>query len=72
MTIRASPAAWHYIFGFGGGQDAAAARTVGGRATPAARKARPAAGRGAERTTKRLLSCSISVSVSESRSARNH
>ena len=29
----------------------------------------PAAGRGAERTTKRLPSCSISVSVSESRSA---
>jgi hypothetical protein len=31
--------------------------------------ARLAAGRGAERTTKRLPSCSISVSVSESRSA---
>src|SRR6478735_2724170 len=36
---------------------------------PAARKAKLAAGRGAERTMKRLPSCSISVSVSESRSA---
>ena len=44
-------------------------RTVGGRATPAARRARLAAGRGAERTMKRLPSYAISVSVSESRSA---
>ena len=36
---------------------------------PTARIARLAAGRGAERTTKRLPSCSISVSVNESRSA---
>ena len=42
---------------------------MGGRATPAARSARLAAGRGAERTIKRLPSYSISVSVSESRSA---
>jgi len=41
----------------------ASCRTVGGRATPAARKARLAAGRGAERRTKRLPSCSTSVSV---------
>ena len=46
-----------------------ASRTVGGSATPAARRARLAAGRGAERTMKRLLSCSISVSVNKSRSA---
>jgi hypothetical protein len=39
-------------------------RTVGGSATPAALRARLAAGRGAERTTKCLPSCSISVSVS--------
>jgi hypothetical protein len=49
---------------------AEASRTVGGSATPAARIiARLAAGRGVERTVKRLPSCSISVSVSESRSA---
>ena len=36
---------------------------------PTARIARLAAGRGAEPTTKRLPSCSISVSVNESRSA---
>src|SRR6516225_5937163 len=56
-------------FSIGRSQEAAASRTVGGSATPAARKARLAAGRGAERTIKRLPSCSISVSVSESRSA---
>ena len=44
-------------------------RTVGGNATPVARRARLAAGLGAERTTKRLPSCSIPVSVSESKSA---
>jgi hypothetical protein len=38
----------------GGFQEAAASRTVGGRATAAARKARLAAGRGAARTKKRL------------------
>jgi hypothetical protein len=48
---------------------AEASRTVGGSATPAARIARLAAGRGAERTVKRLASCPISVAVSESRSA---
>src|SRR6195256_2505190 len=68
MIIRAALAAWHYIFG-SGDQPAAASRTVGGRATPAARTARLAAGRGAERTPKRLPSCSISVSVNDSRSA---
>jgi hypothetical protein len=70
MAIRAALAAWHYIFG-SGDQPAAASRTVGGSATPAARTARLAAGRGAERTTKRLPSCSISVSspVNGSRSA---
>jgi hypothetical protein len=41
-----------------------AGRTVGGSATPVARMARLAAGCGAERTMKRLPSCSISVSVS--------
>src|SRR5215475_6428622 len=66
MAISTAPAAWHYILG---AVDQSAWRTVGGSATPAARKARLAAGRGAERTTKRLPSCSISVSVSESRSA---
>jgi hypothetical protein len=40
--------------------------TVGGRATPVARKARLAAGLGAERRRKRAPSCSISISVSES------
>ena len=44
-------------------------RTVGGSATPAARSERLAAGRGAERSRRRLPSCSISVSVSASRSA---
>jgi hypothetical protein len=38
-------------------------RTVGGKATPTARRARLAAGRDAERTTKRLPSCSMVVSV---------
>jgi hypothetical protein len=47
----------------------AASRTVGGSATPAARMARLAAGRGAERTMKRLPPCLISVSLNESRSA---
>ncbi len=51
-------------------QASASWRTVGGRATPAARRARLAAGRGAERRRKCLPSCSTSVSVSESRSAR--
>jgi hypothetical protein len=46
---------------------AEASRTAVGSATPAARIARLAAG--VERTMKRLPSCSISVSVSESRSA---
>src|SRR5215813_4060446 len=71
MTIGAKPAAWHYIFsGFDpGDQLLTAGRTVGGSATPAARMARLAAGRGAERTVKRLPSCSISVSVSALRSA---
>ena len=64
------PTAWHYIFDEGRRvQDTAASRTVGGSATPAARKARLAAGRGAERTMKRLPSYAISVSVSESKSA---
>src|SRR5271166_369040 len=45
-------------------------RTVGGRATPTARSARLAAGRGAERNRKRLPSCSSSVSVNDSRSAK--
>src|SRR5262245_3660360 len=53
----------------GPGQEAAASRMVGGSATPAARRARLAAGRGGERTMKRLPSYSISVSVSKSRSA---
>src|SRR5271166_4626735 len=44
-------------------------RRVGGRATPRAASAREAAGRGAERSRKRLPSCSTSASVSESRSA---
>jgi hypothetical protein len=38
MAIRAALAAWHYIFG-SGDQPAAASRTVGGSATPAARTA---------------------------------
>jgi hypothetical protein len=49
-------------------QASSGCRTVGGRATPVARSARLAAGREAERTTKRLP-CSNSVSVRESRSA---
>src|SRR5215475_4050642 len=53
----------------GPGQEAAASRMVGGSATPAARRARLAAGRGGERTMKCLPSYSISISVSESRSA---
>ena len=69
MAIHAARAAWHYICDGAWVQEAAASRTVGGSATPAARKARLAAGHGAERTTKRLASYSISVSVSESRSA---
>src|SRR5271165_6440354 len=44
-------------------------RRVGGRATPRAASAREAAGRVAERSRKRLPSCSTSASVSESRSA---
>src|SRR5664279_3202169 len=44
-------------------------RTVGGRATPRAESARLAVGRGAERSRKRLPSCSTCVSVRESRSA---
>ena len=51
-------------------QASASCRTVGGRATPAARRARLAAGRGGVRSRKRLPSCSTSVSVNESRSAR--
>src|SRR4029077_10811088 len=66
-AIGAAAAAWHYIFGED--QPAVVTRTVGGNATPVARRARLAAGHGAERTTKRLPSCSISVSVSESKSA---
>ena len=56
-------------FSIGRSQEAAASRTVGGSATSAARKARLAAGRGAERTMKRLPPYAISVSVRESRSA---
>ena len=54
---------------FGVDQASAIWRKVGGRATPRAESARLAAGRGAERSRKRLPSCSTSVSVSESRSA---
>src|SRR6202162_5999212 len=71
--MGAGEAPWHYILLIGGGggdQSLAIWRTVGGRATPAARRARLAAGRGAERRRKRLPSCSTSVSVNESRSAR--
>jgi hypothetical protein len=42
------------IAGVGRDQASASWRTVGGKATPAARKARLAAGRGAERRRKRL------------------
>src|SRR6202051_5151879 len=52
-------------------QASASWRRVGGRATPAARRARLAAGRGAERRRKRLPSCSTSVSVSESKVGEN-
>jgi hypothetical protein len=38
-----------HLFRLGEGQEAVASRTVGGSATPAARKAKLAAGRGAER-----------------------
>jgi hypothetical protein len=41
--------------------------TVGGSATPAARRAAVTAARGAERSRKRLPSCSTSVSVSASK-----
>ncbi len=42
--------------------------TLGGSATPAACKARLAAGLGVDRSMKRLPSCSTSVSVNASRS----
>src|SRR5271168_4669252 len=71
MLIGAEKAPWHYILLNGGwDQSSASCRTVGGRATPEARRARLAAGRGGERRRKRLPSCSTSVSVNESRSAR--
>jgi hypothetical protein len=57
------------LLSFGVDQASAIWRRVGGRATPRADSARLAAGRGAERSRKRLPSCSTSVSVSESRSA---
>jgi hypothetical protein len=60
-------AAWHYSLN---GAVQEASRSVGGSATPAARRARLAAGRGAERTMKCLPSYSISVSVSESPSLK--
>src|SRR5215510_11620688 len=70
MIIGARLAAWHYILAFDlDDQPSTAWRTDGGSAMPVARIARLAAGRGAERTVKRLPSCSISVSVSELRSA---
>ena len=47
MLIGAEKAPWHYILLNGGwDQSSASCRTVGGRATPTARKARLAAGRG--------------------------
>jgi hypothetical protein len=49
--LYAIPDAVVVAFWFGGCQEATASRTVGGRATPAARRARLAANRGAERTT---------------------
>src|SRR5271156_6782318 len=71
MLISAEKAPWHYILLNGDwDQSSASCRTVGGRATPVARRARLAAGRGGERRRKRLPSCSTSVSVSVSRSAR--
>jgi len=58
--IGAEKATWHYIFSLndGGDQSSASCRTLGGRVTPAARRARLAAGRGAESRRKRLPSCS--------------
>ena len=54
---QSTPRRWRgTTFSMGRSQEAAASRTVGGSATPAARKARLAAGRGAERTIKRLPS----------------
>jgi len=44
IEIGAAAAAWHYIFGED--QSAVVTRTVGGNATPVARRARLAAGRG--------------------------
>src|SRR5271170_2866402 len=70
MLISAEKAPWHYILLNGDwDQSSASCRTVGGRATPVARRARLAAGRGVERRRKRLPSCSTSVSVNELRSA---
>src|SRR5271157_3467826 len=70
MLIGAEKAPWHYILLNGGwDQSSASCRIVGGRATPAAQRARLAAGRGGERRRKRLPSCSTSVSVNELRSA---
>src|SRR5271154_1167877 len=70
MLIGAEKAPWHYILLNGGWDQASAScRMVGGRATPEARRARLAAGRGGERRRKRLPSCSTSVSVNELRSA---
>src|SRR6204780_3960889 len=70
MLISAEKAPWHYILLNGDwDQSLASCRTVGGRATPVARRARLAAGRGVERRRKRLPSCSTSVSVNELRSA---
>src|ERR1700691_6122141 len=66
MLISAEKAPWHYILLNGDwDQSLASCRTVGGRATPVARRARLAAGRGVERRRKRLPSCSTSVSVSD-------
>src|SRR5271170_8203803 len=59
MLISAEKAPWHYILLNGDwDQSSASCRTVGGRATPVARRARLAAGRGVERRRKRLPSCS--------------
>src|SRR5208283_4303150 len=70
MLISAEKAPWHYILlNRDWDQSLASCRTVGGRATPVARRARLAAGRGVERRRKRLPSCSTSVSVNELRSA---
>ena len=50
MLISAEKAPWHYILLSGDwDQSSASCRTVGGRATPVARRARLAAGRGVER-----------------------